>query len=179
VAYTLQDHPPSAGFQYAWASILSLKWVAFGWTAENTYTLTKMVVCMKKVGNPVFDMYMKIYSISGAYPYAELGSATNVVNASTLTTSFNTYPAYFFDGISIVSGTKYFIVQTAYTYDGSNYVYTQGDAAYWRWSNCNSKSETGTLGSWTGYQSYGPNISAYSGAPQRTNFPIPTYNPSP
>lgn len=96
-----------------------------GWTASTTYSrraqsftgnggiLSKAVLDLRKVGTPTGTLTVKLYAHSGTFGTssvptgAALDTATEVINADSLTTSFAPYQFNFTGGYTMVNGTYY------------------------------------------------------------------------
>lgn len=123
------------------------KYIALSFTATATYTCCRIDVPLTRVGAPVADIRVAIYSDSSAYP-STLLSTSNAVNASTIST---TTTEVSFEGLSasISSGVTYWVVVYTATAEGySDYI--KWDYAY---AGSAPSRSSGDGSSWGGYAS--------------------------
>lgn len=86
--------------------------ISSDWVAGSSYTLTRIDVDMKKFGSPTGNITLDVYSASSGLPTgASLGTSTNTVDASTVSTaSAGATYTFNFTGVSITNGSSYCMV---------------------------------------------------------------------
>lgn len=105
--------------------------LASSFVAASTYDLVQTVIHLRKVGSPTMTLSFLVYTDDGAdHPDTLIGTATTVVNAASLSTSFSDVTATFSAPVALTNGVKYYIsVLPASQGDGSNYVDWSGNPA--------------------------------------------------
>lgn len=101
------------------ASASDRKYLAGMFTAGSSYTLTRVDVPLKKSNSPTATVTCAIYNVSADTPTSLRGTATTTLDSSTLTGSYVDV-RFDFAGVSVVSGTKYFVVLISTATDGTN-----------------------------------------------------------
>lgn len=85
--------------------------------------LKRVTLPLKKVGSPVGNVWVEIWTTSGGTPSAQTGTDSAVIAAAGLTTSFADKDFDFTTPIPLVAGTTYAIVlQGDFAVSGANYV---------------------------------------------------------
>ena len=100
----------------------SNKYVGQQFTADGTYTACKVDVNLQKVGTPSVNLDVSIYTDNAGVPGTLIGTASDVIASSTISTSPTTY-TFVNMSASLTSGTLYWIVLHASAgVDNSNYI---------------------------------------------------------
>jgi len=89
--------------------LTSAQWVAFIFTAVNSFTVTQAVLRLSRTGSPTFNVDVRIYTDNAGNPGTLIGTGSGTVAASSVATSESDV---MFTGLSaaITAGTKYHIV---------------------------------------------------------------------
>ena len=122
--------------------IASRTWHAQAITTASEYTACMMKFKIKKVGNPVGDVWWEIYSNNAGVPGSIVANgATDKIDASTISTTAAVYTFNMTVDASLSTGTVYWLVMKAdYSQDATNYIqwhqkvadnYAGGDGARW------------------------------------------------
>lgn len=79
---------------------------------SSSQTLTRIDVSMFKVGNPLFNVQVKIYSDNNGAPGSLLGTSTTILSTSNIAADWEDKTVYTFlfsPGVSVSSNTKYWV----------------------------------------------------------------------
>lgn len=106
-SYTLKDSISDTGTTYQ-ADVLNWYYLAFRWTASNSYTMRTNAIAVMTMGSPVKDYQVQVYSDSTG-SIGSLLATSETRNGSTCPTSDGLWR---FGGLScsITSGTTYWTV---------------------------------------------------------------------
>lgn len=126
-------------------------YLAGNFTAGGTYTITKAVLPMKKIASPTFNIQAAIFTNNSGQPGTLVGTASGIVLANTLSTSFADVT---FTGMSasLTSGTVYWIVIFSNNAPGDFTNYAIWDSISGGGSDFSYKSPDGSA--WAQYQNF-------------------------
>ena len=176
MAYTLEesgDLTPNTSWQYTGYDNPYL-YTGGSWTTAKAYTLTQLGAFLYKTNSPTFNVSAQIYGDGSSVPGTLLGSSTNSISASSLTSTAHGLEYLFqFSGVSLSSGVRYWFAIVASTTGGgyvgvgfqsggSNLMKHSGDGS--SWSNVDS-AITNSYNTYSTAASGHPAIKRFGGVP--------------
>lgn len=110
--FTLEDSGAATTNNDGWIMYGSdRRWHSIQFTASSSYSIQKVELELLEIGTIPTDypMTMYIYTDNSNEPGTLIGSAINSINTSALDSSADWY-VWYFNGVSVTSGTVYWIV---------------------------------------------------------------------
>lgn len=117
-----QSDTAGSGSYSTWGRNAGEQMVAKQFTPSYDSNVTQIDIRMEKIGTPVDDLRLVMYSDSGGAPGSIMYVSTNTINGNSLSVGSPTVISFAFPGVGVTGGTPYwFVLERTGSLDSSNY----------------------------------------------------------